>query len=329
MVKKLFLFILLFATACAPAAAIPANPTTSPTFETAAVRLPLGYVPNVQFAPLYVGLEKGYFREEGIDLTLDYNMENDSVALVGAGQLQFAVVSGEQVLMGRGQGLPVVYVMAWYQQYPVGVAFKSTLGVKTPADLRGMSIGLPGLYGANYIGLRALLQAGGLSESDVKLDSIGYTQAETLAADREQAVAIYVTNEPIQLRSQGYEIDVLRVADYMQLVGNGIITNEETLKNNPELVRRMLRAMQRSLQYTMENPDEAYEICKKYIENLAQADTNVQKEILAASIDLWQGEKLGYSDPQSWENMQSILLEMGLLSQPLDLQQAFSNEYLP
>jgi len=293
------------------------------------VKLPVGYIPNVQFAPLYVALEKGYFAAEGLDVTLDYSMENDNVALVGAGQLQFAVVSGEQVLLGRAQGLPVTYVFAWYQQYPVGVVSKTSQNITRPADLKGKRIGLPGTYGANYIGLRALLSAGGLGENDVMLDSIGFTQAEAVATDRVEAAAIYIANEPLQLQAQGYAVNVLSVADYVPLVANGLITNEKTLQENPQLVEKINRALLKAIDETIRDPDAAYEICKKYVENLAQADETVQRQVLASSIELWKGEKMGYSDPQAWQNMNDLLVEMGLLKAPVSLDKAFTNQFLP
>ena len=293
-----------------------------------AVRIPLGYIPNTQFAPLYVAVERGYFADVGIEVEFDYSFETDAVALVGANELQFAVVSGEQVLLARAQGLPVVYVAAWYQEYPVSVAAKTEQGILSPADLRGKTIGLPGLYGANYIGLRALLHAGGLTEADVTLDSIGYTQVEALAAGRDQAVSVYTANEPVQLRAQGYELTELRVADYVQLASNGLITNEKTIAENPDLVRRMVNAFLRGLNDAIADPESAYQISTKYVEGLG-ADDPVQQQVLATSIELWRAAHLGYSDPAAWENMQTVLLDMGLLTGPLDLSKAFTNEFVP
>lgn len=325
---SLVLLIVVVVTACVPKAAPAPAPKSE---ELTPIRLQLGYIPNVQFAPLYVAIDKGYYRQAGLDVTLEYGAETDAVALIGVDELQFAIVSGEQVLLSRGQGLPIVFVMAWYQDYPVGVAAMAEQGILTPADLKGKRIGLPGLFGASYIGLITLLEAGGLTENDVTLDSIGFNQVETLAAGTTEAVVIYVANEPVQLRSRGYDINVLKVADYRQMVGNGLVTNETTLKEKPDLATKMVAATLQGIRDTITDPDEAYEISKKFVENLAQADAVVQKQVLRSSIELYihEGTPVGVSNEQAWSNMQEILLKMGLLKQPLELKQAFSNAYLP
>ena len=293
------------------------------------IRLPMGYVPNIQFAPMYVAIEKGYFRESGLNVELDYKLETDGVALVGAGDIPFAIVSGKQVLLARAQGLPVVYVAAWYQEYPVSVVARSELGVLIPQDLTGKKIGLPGLFGANYVGLRALLFEAEMSESDVTLDSIGFNQVELLAAGQQDVVVGYAANEPIQLRARGIPVTEIRVAEYVQLASNGILANETVIAEEPELVRAFVEAFLKGLADTIADPEEAFEMSEAHIPNFADLDQDVQRQVLATSIEQWQAERLGYSDPQAWENMRNILLEMGLITEELDLNQAFTNEFVP
>jgi NitT/TauT family transport system substrate-binding protein len=289
----------------------------------------MGYIPNIQYAPFYVAVEKGYFREAGIEIDFDYKFETDGVALVGAGELPFAVVSGEQVLLARAQGLPVTYVAAWYQQYPVSVVAKSEAGVIVPQDLKGRTIGLPGLFGANYIGLRALLNAGGLTEKDVTLDAIGFNQVELMAAGQQDIIVGYAANEPLQLRAQGIAVTELRVADYAQLAANGILASEKIIAENPKLVRAFVGAFLKGLADAMANPDEAFSLSEAHIPNFADLDANVQKQVLETSIEQWQTERPGYSDPQAWENMQAVLLDMRLITEPQDLNKAFTNEFIP
>lgn len=293
------------------------------------ISLPMGYIPNIQFAPFYVAIEKGYFRDAGIDLELDYKFETDGMALVGAGELPFAVVSGEQILLARAQGLPVTYVAAWYQQYPVSVVAKSEAGILVPQDLKGKKIGLPGLFGANYVGLRALLNAGKLSESDVTLDAIGFNQVELVTTGEQDIVVGYTANEPIQLRSRGIAVTEMRVSDYAHLAANGLLASEKVIAENPELVQAFVSAFLKGLNDTIVNPDEAYRLSESHIPNYAELDANLQKKILATSIEQWRSDRLGYSDPQAWENMQDVLIDMGLINEKMDLSKAFTNEFIP
>ncbi len=293
------------------------------------VTLTLGYIPNIQFAPIYVALDKGYFNDAGFDVSLNYGSEADGVALVGAGEQAFVIASGEQVLLAHAQGLPVTYVAAWYQQFPVGVAALQETGIKVPQDLEGTSIGIPDLSGASYIGLRALLSAADLTEADVDLRVTGYNQVEALATDQVESAVIYLANEPVVLRSEGYPVDVIRVADYLQLVANGLVANEQTIADDPDMVKAFIDALLHGISDTIANPDEAYEISKAYVENLAEADQAVQSEVLAKSIKLWQTDHIGYSQPAGWINMQDVLMDMGLLTETQDLDKAFTNDLLP
>lgn len=293
------------------------------------IRLPMGYIANIQYAPFYVAVDKGYFKDAGIELEFDYKFETDGVALVGAGELPFAIVSGEQVLLARAQGLPVIYVTAWYQQFPVSVIARSDLGIVIPQDLKGKKIGLPGLFGANYVGLRALLFEAKMSQSDVTLDAIGFNQVDMMAVGQQDIIVGYAANEPIQLRAQGIAVTEIRVADYVQLASNGILASEKVIAENPELVRAFVGAFLKGLTDTIANPDEAFSISESYIPNFSELDADVQKQVLETSIEQWKTERLGYSDPQAWENMQNVLLDMGFITEKMDLSKAFTNEFIP
>ena len=322
--KRLLLpaFVMVLATACAPEAM--SSPAALRT-----IRLPMGYLPSVQYAPFYVAEARGYFAEEGLALEFDYAFETDGVKLVGANDLPFSLASGEQVLLARQHDLPVVYVLGWWQDYPVAIAASASSGIDEPADLAGRTVGIPLLGGASYVGYAAMMSANGLPLDAATLQVIGFTQAEALQAGQVEAAVVYANNEPIVLASQGFPVDVLRVADYVTLASNGIITNEETLRDDPELVRRMLRATVRGLQDTLDDPDAAFEICKGYVEGLSGEAEAIQRQVLAESLLFWKADRLGYSQPAAWENMQRVMIEADLLADSQDLDQAYTNDFVP
>ena len=142
------------------------------------IDLGVGFIPNVQFAPFYVAQAKGFFADEGLDVALEHGFENDFVALTAQNERQFAIASGDQVILGRAQDLPIVYVMKWYEGYPVGIAALTDSGLESPQDLVGGSVGIPGLFGATFVAWKALAYANSLDESLIDLQEIGFTQAE-------------------------------------------------------------------------------------------------------------------------------------------------------
>ncbi len=90
----------------------------------------------------------------------------------------------------------------------------------------------------------------------------------------------------------------------------------------------MVDATMRGINFTITHQEDAFESSEKYVEGLAESDQIVQKEVLSRSIELYQQDPLGYSDPVAWENMQAVLLDMGLIDAPLDLDAAFTNEFV-
>lgn len=314
-------------TACATTPTATPSATPTATSNLRVIRLPMGYIPSVQYANFYVAIQKGYFAAEGLDVQPDYSFETNGVQLVGAGELPFAVVSGEQVLLARAQGLPVRYVMTWFRKFPVAVVSPKSAGITTPADLRGKRIGVPTLDGANFIGLRALLTAAGVKPEEVTISAIGFNQVEALTAGQVDAVVVYANNEPIRLVAKGQELNVIQVSDFATLAANGILTNEATLRDDPELVRAFLRALARGTADVIADPAGAYTITKSIVTELS--DDALEQQVLAATIALWTSERVGYSDDAAWQGMQQTLLEAGLLQSPLDLTQAYTNDYLP
>ncbi len=341
----------------------------------------LTYIPNIQFAPVYVALEKGYFADAGLNVTLQSGDEPDGINLIAANQLQFGFASGEQIIVARSQGRPVRFVYEWFQQYPIGVVVTDTSGITSPADLKGKQIGIPGLFGASYTGVIALLSANNLTEQDVHLQSIGFNAPQVVCVGGVQAAVIYVNNEPLQIQDRINNHDcgdvtgitVFPVSAAADMVSNGIVTNEDTIANDPALVSAFVAAFDHALRDTINNPAEAYLLSAKYIDGLPlpddlkaaleqaasnQADalktgmtrdqmaqyraglldglsgqfnstTLLQMQVLMSSIDLWDADKLGYTDPASWQVTEDTLIKMGQLSAPTDLSAAYTNDFLP
>lgn len=362
-----------------PVAAQDTVPDAAPVDTT----LFLTYIPNIQFAPVYVALEKGYFEEAGFNVTIEHGDEPLGVNLIAAGERQFGIISGEQVIAARANERPVTFVYQWFQQFPVGVAVTTESGIESVEDLRGQRVGVPIRAGASYSGVVALLNAHGLTEQDVQLEEIGFNAPEVMCVDGIDAATVYINNEPLQIEDRiaaqdcdGVDgLTVLRLDAAATLVSNGLITNEQMIAEHPDQVRAVVEAFERGLRDTIQNPAEAYLISMNYVENLPTSDemdqvladeaeaqrilieTGVdmdresvaaqrtalydrlvdqfnrqdllQFRVLLTTIDLWDADPLGHSDPAAWEATQQSLIATGMLDAPIDLSGAYTDEFLP
>lgn len=243
-------------------------------------RVLLTFVPNVQFAPLYVGIESGYFAEAGFAVSLDHLQEPEVLDLVAVGQANYGVVSGEQVILARSQARDVVYVFEWFQQYPVGLVYDGALDLSDLGDLRGKTIGIPGRFGATYSGLTALLHDANLTEADIEISEIGFNAPEVFCLGVVDAAVVYINNEPLQIQQLAdagecgdvQAVAVTSVASRVDLVSNGLIISRAHLQDDAASAGRMVSAFARALRATIDNPAAAYLASLAHVDSLPQDD---------------------------------------------------------
>lgn len=320
----------LFLTACAALPEGEGQPQDLPGPLTP-LSLGVGFVPSVQFAPFYVGMAKGFYADEGLDVELAYGYENDYLKLVGTGESQFMIGSGDQVVLGRAQGLPVRYVMNWYSQYPVVIFAREDAGIRVPADLAGKEIGIPGPFGASYVAFRGILDAAGLSESDVVLESIGFTQAAAVSEGTVDAAVDYGVNGPVVLSLAGIHTTQIKPDHYLRIPANGLVTNEATIADQPDLVARMVRATLKAIEYTLENPDEAFDIALTFVPEAGGDNRGANRAIFDASLDYWWPRNdldAGATELEDWQAAAELLERIGLVDSLVPAEELFTNQFV-
>ncbi len=301
--------------------------STSPLKQ---VRISLGYIPNVQFAPFYAAQNLGYFAENGLQVTLDHGMVTDILPLLGSGQTDFAITDSDQVILARSQGVPVESVMAIYPKTPTGIATLASSNIKTTADLRGKKIGIPGMYGASYVALLAYLDLNGMKVSDVNLQAIGYTQVQALTQKSVDAVVVFMNNEVLQLEDQGVAINTIAFGDQLGYVGQSLVVSEQAIKDYPQDVAAVIRAIKAGMDYVRANPDQGMTISQKFITDLSASQLPLQKKVLQATIVRWSepGQVLGFMDPSLWQTTYAALKTQSLLGKQLDVTQVYTNQFV-
>lgn len=290
----------------------------------------LTYTPNIQFAPFYVAQSMSYYKDAGLDVKLRHHSASEpQFAALSAGREDAVLAGGDEMLQAHSQNVPVVDVATIFRKYPAAVMVRKDSGIRSPADLRGKTIGTPGPYGETYFALLATLEGAGLKIDDVKVKNIGFTQQAALTGRKVDAVTGYVNND--QVGFDAADVPVRSIGDSPPLVAAGIGASQDALDKRSSDMKAFVRATLKGVQYTIDHPDEAVEISKKFVPGLRQAkNLETSKAVLKATIPLLRAgsaPRLGYNDPQLWSQMHTFMKEHGLLKESVKVSSAYSNSY--
>lgn len=294
------------------------------------VRVSMGYIPNVQYAPWYVGLEKGYFAEEGIQLVLDYSMEADGIELVSSGEREFGIGSGDLLIQARGQGRPLVMVARWYNGVPAAIFSLKDKGITQPADLAGKTLGIPYPGGINYQCLLASLIANGVDPDEVNIQSVGYTQMAAVTGGMVDAATGYSMNEPVQLSVKGNELNVIETREWCPVAPIGLFTTEQLVQENPDLVQRLVRAFLRSVKATLDEPDFALEAVVSAVQFSGGDNRPATKASLEKCLEFWATDgEYGLYTAEQFESTQQLLVDLEQMeaANEIDVSTAFINDF--
>ncbi|SER95784.1 NitT/TauT family transport system substrate-binding protein [Propionibacterium cyclohexanicum] len=291
-----------------------------------ALTIGLTYTPDIQFAPFYVGVEKGFFADEGLHVTLRHHGASESLTgALQAGEENVVYAGGDEMMVSRSQGVDVVSFATLYQTYPAELIVPADSPITRPEDLKGHSVGLPGEYGQNWYALLALLKQAGLSRSDVNIQSIGFTQQAALTSHKVDSVLGFSNNDAVKFRQAGFAIREIRLAPDAALVGAGLGASAATVKDRRADLQALIRGLARSIAYCRTNPDDTVAIAAKYVPTLStQAQKDAAKAVLEATNSLY-GDNIGQQDPQRWSDMSAFLLASGIMTRAVQPGDAFTS----
>ncbi|GAB3703161.1 ABC transporter substrate-binding protein [Mariniluteicoccus flavus] len=297
----------------------PAAPT-APDAQKATIGL--SYIPNIQFAPFYTADVDGMFARRGVQATLRHHGANEGLfTAIAGGQEDFLIAGGDELLQAREQGMDLVAVASYYRAYPVTLIVKDSSPIRTPTDLAGRTVGLPGRYGESWFGLRVALAGAGLTEERVKVLEIGYTQQAALTTDKVDAVVGFSNNDVVQFGLAGVGVRQVPLAPQIPLVSISLLTTRANLTGKPDLVRQVADGMVDGIEAVRSDPARAVEVAKKHVPTLAvEQQRTAARATLDATLPLWVpgGRASGRLDPAQWQAMSRFMADQGLTKAPVD-----------
>jgi NitT/TauT family transport system substrate-binding protein len=303
--------------------------------ERTALTVGLGYIPSVQFAQFYYADAQGYYRDAGLDVTFQNQIDPQLVVLIGQGAVDIGLSDGTSVIPAASQEIPIRYAATIYAQFPSIVFAKASSGIQSPADLAGRSLGTPGQFGSSWVMLQAMLASAGLTTDDVSITLYPeFTQAAALAQDQVESATGFVNNEPVQLELEGIDVNVLRVDDLVPLPGPGLVVGESTLAGKRDALAAFVEVTLRAMDEIATDPTLGLEATFARVPELA-AEPEAQRAILDATIETWSSPYTdehgpGAIDPAAWQASIDFLASLpDQLGGPVTVDEVITQELLP
>ncbi|MGN9809167.1 ABC transporter substrate-binding protein [Micromonospora sp. BQ11] len=282
------------------------------------VTLTLNWVPYGEHAPFYYGLKKGYYAAEGIDLKIQPgNGSGNTIKQVAQKQTEFGWADSPALLKSVASGMPVRSLGSYLEKGPASVEFFADKNIKTPADLKGKTVGgTPG--DALYATFPAWLEKNGLKQSDVKVvnvDAAGKIAA--LAEGKVDAIMGFFHDQAPTIENKtGKKVEVLLFADYgMNLLGTGLVANTETLEKDPELARKFVRATQKSWTEAAKDAPGAVSAMSELAENEPPAEVLTKQLALALPL-IGTDAAPGVNTDAQWSETVDLMARYAELKNP-------------
>lgn len=324
----------LLLAACAPVATetkAPAVATQAPK-ELFPVSLRINFLPQTEYAGNYIALWNGYYEKEGLNVTINAaGQELNSISTVASGADTFGISEPHTAIIARAQGVPMVHIFQGDTDAYLRYVVKKSSGITKIEDLKGKTISL-WLGGGEWEMMCMLRKAGLNPEKDLNVTA----QRVGMVPFYENQVSLaQVTtfNELQQIYKAGYSPDdiiVFRAADSgCGLVGNGVITLEDTVTKNPEAVQGFVNATAQGWKWAFENPDKTVQM---FVEHFPDLDYSGQKLMLKEECKLYTGRQaatkgVGYLDPAYLTEAQAVIMDNKLITTPVDLSKVYASQF--
>ena len=284
----------------------------------------LDWVPNTNHTGLYVAQEKGYFKEQGLNVKIVQPSEDSASTLVANNRADFGIYFQPNMTSRLEKGVPITAVAAILQHNPAGLLSLKSLGAKSPKDLNGKR------YSTWEDPIDDATVAHVVGDKLVKIPGEATDATVALRMNQFDYILAYYGWDGIHAKMQDVETNFFFLRDYEPIFdyyAPVIITNNKLLETNPELVKKTLAAMKKGYLYAAKNPEESADILVKYApETNKELALASQKYISTQYLD--DNGEWGKFDYNRWDRFYDWVYKQGLIEKPLPPQAGVTNDYL-